>query len=148
MDIAKTNNQASSSQCCQTPLSVAVALGWLSLGMIAAFPLLAIWKFNQHGVPGVAAVGVAFLLCFISAALALVVTGNSLSSTNAGPGLLLSILLRTGTPLLGGFLLASSVSPLASAGILGIVLLYYLVALVLETMISVLMIRRHHGIKA
>ena len=48
--------------------------------------------------------------------------------------------LRTGIPLVGGFVLQSQVEPLAAAGIMGYVLVYYLYTLVVETILSLKLI--------
>lgn len=148
MDTARNRETEPGERSCGKQLSLRMALGWLSLGMVGTFPIFAAWKFSVHGLPGLTAAGIAFLLCFGCAAVAIVVTHQSLAAGQAGTGLLLSMLVRTGVPLLGGMMLAKSVVSLESVGILGLVMLYYLVALLLETAISVLMINRHHGAEA
>ena len=98
MDTGNNMNGHLGKRGCEGQLSIPVALGWLSLGMLAAFPLFAVWKFQQHGAQGIVAVVVAFLLCFFSAGLAILVTGRGISGGNAGTGLLFSMLFAHRSP--------------------------------------------------
>lgn len=118
--------------------------GWLLLGMLAAFPFLAAWKYHTGGADGVIATLIAFAICFTSATAALWVTHRWAGDPQAGPALLFSMLIRTGVPLGAGMLLAQS-SWLAAVGILGLVMLYYLISLVLETTLAARILKSRTG---
>lgn len=104
---------------------------WLLTG-----PLVAWYGHAQHGADGILAALTAGGVCWLGALLALIFT-RLLSGSQAVQGLMLSMLFRMGLPLAAGALLTLAGGPLAKAGVLGMILLYYLVFLVAETLLSV-----------
>jgi hypothetical protein len=86
---------------------------------------------------------VAGLLCFAAASAALIVAALTANTPNALTGILLGIVLRTAAPLLLSILLTQAFSPLADAGLLGMVLVNYLVVLTAETLLAVRLVNAH-----
>ncbi len=109
----------------------------LALVVIFAFPWLAFLGFRQHSWDGVAAVAVAGSICFLAGCLALVVTWRLRSRESALNGLLLSMICRTGIPLLVAAVLSMQGGWLAEAGVFGKIMLYYLIVLFAETYLAV-----------
>jgi hypothetical protein len=60
--------------------------------------------------------------------------------------ILLGTLFRTGLPLVVGFALHRAGGELARAGVFGMILCYYLVALLVETVLSVRVIGSHRTV--
>lgn len=108
----------------------------LTIAVALPTPLLAWYAQTQHGVIGIQAVLFAALLCWGSSigALTLVVmskqTPLGLHATMAG------IALRTGIPLAIGAFLKQSEGPLAEAGVFGMIMVYYLLTLLVETVLA------------
>ena len=115
-------------------MSLLVALALLTLALGSAFPLFAWYAMNKFGNPGLLAAAVAFGVCWFGSAAALLVVAVVRSSPAAG--LLGSIFFRMGFPLLTGFYLQSQHGSLAQAGVFGMIVAYYLLALVVETLLS------------
>ena len=103
--------------------------------MVASFPFLAAWKYTADGTNGLFATLIAFGICLASATVALWVTYRAAGDANAGPALMASMLIRTGVPLAAGIVLART-PWLSAVGILGVVMVYYLISLVLETILA------------
>lgn len=78
----------------------------------------------------------AMFVCWLSATVSLWITARTSSGRDAVSGLFLSILVRTGVPLLCGFV-AETVGPFSGTDIFGLVLVHYLVGLFAETLIAV-----------
>ena len=73
----------------------------------------------------------------------LLVTGLTAGTRNAVNGTFLGIFLRTGVPFLLSILLTQASSPLAEAGLFGMVLLNFLVMLTAETLVVVRLVQIH-----
>ncbi len=101
------------------------------------------YGFSRHGNQGIVAAVVAGLLCFAAASAALIVAALTANTPNALTGILLGIVLRTAAPLLLSILLMQAFSPLADAGLLGMVLVNYLVVLTAETLLAVRLVNAH-----
>ena len=71
---------------------------------------------------------------------ALLTTARQPEQEKAVTNILLAIFFRTGLPLGAGFLLQGAGGELAQAGVFGMILCYYLVALLVETILSVRLI--------
>jgi uncharacterized membrane protein len=115
-------------------MSIAVALGLLSLALGAAFPLFAWHGYSSQAVEGVRAAGVALGVCWFGAATALLVVHFARQAPM--PALLGSIFFRMGFPLIVGIWLDSQGGSLARAGVFGMIVVYYLIALVVEVVLS------------
>lgn len=110
----------------------------LALTTVVALPtpLLAWYANSQHGEIGVQAVLFAAMICWGSslAALSLIVTYRrtpyGLHAAMAGIGL------RTGIPLAIGAFLKQAEGPLAEGGVFGMIMVYYLLTLLVETVLA------------
>ncbi len=118
-----------------------VAPVWVRQGLVLALPVLAMFPFvawylyEQSGGMGLLAAAVAGAICLAAGILALAVTDVSRDLGNPLAGLLGSILIRTMLPLFAGVAIHTSAGPLAAAGTFGAILVFYLVTLAAETMI-------------
>lgn len=110
------------------------ALLSLSLGVF----LVAVGGFllATRGWQAVAAAGVAALLCWIGGSLALLVGAFFRGPQRALHAALAGMLFRTGVPLVGGLWLHRQEGALAEAGVFGLVVVFYLWTLVVETCLS------------
>lgn len=120
-----------------------IGMSWLLLVAVLVFAAVACFSFARHGNIGVLAAAVASLLCFVSAAAALFVTGMMTGTPNALTGSLLGILLRTMVPFFISILLVQAFRPLADAGLFGMVLVNYFVVLAVETVLAVRIVQAH-----
>jgi len=109
---------------------------WLSLALLLAFPLFAWYGFSQHGNTGLLVAAIAGGVCWLGATLALICSAMFRGQQQALNGMLLGMLFRMGLPLGTGVILSQQVGFLAEAGIFGTILVYYLLALVVETLLS------------
>ena len=120
------------------PTSVPFACVLLSLTLLIAFPAIAGYGYSNHGENGVLAAALAGGICWIGALIALVLVGLFRSSHNQMvSATLLGMLFRMGLPLVTGLALTRAGGPLAEAGLFGMILVFYLVGLVVETILSV-----------
>jgi hypothetical protein len=84
---------------------------------------------------------VAASVCLVASSLALVVTAYGTGGRQgAVGGILLGLFCRTGLPLIVGLLVIHGSQALARANVFGMILIYYLVTLVAETVLSVRLI--------
>ena len=111
----------------------------LTAALAVAFPLFALYGHHRHGSWGVVAAMVAATICWVSCSLALACVAL-FQRTQPVAGILGSMLFRMGIPLILGVALQHNHEQLAAAGIFGTVLLYYLLSLVVETLLSVRLI--------
>ena len=112
--------------------------------MLTAVAVLALPGFGwfgarAHGGAGWAAAAVAAGTCWVGALLALVLTGLWRRTQPLG-GALGGIAFRTGLPLVVGLILQRQGGPLAEAGVLGMILLFYFLMLIVETLLAVRLI--------
>lgn len=109
---------------------------YLTLALMAAFPAFAGYGYYHAGQTGIWAAALAGLVCWVGASAALAIAGLFTNPQQATVGLLLGMFFRMGLPLGAGFLFSMQGGPLVEAGLLGILVTYYLVALVAETLLS------------
>ena len=120
------------------PTSVTFACALLSLSLLIAYPAVAGYGYHSHGVDGVIAASLAGGICWIGALVALVLIGLFRTSHNQMvSATLLGMLFRMGLPLVTGLVITRNGGPLAEAGLFGMILIFYLVGLVVETILSV-----------
>lgn len=105
--------------------------------LLLAFPLFAGIGWSQFGANGIWSALVAMSVCLVAGELALVVSCWAGVGTQGVNGVLGGMLIRMGMPLAVAFLLYKQQGPLAEAGILYMILGYYLLSLVVETLLSV-----------
>jgi hypothetical protein len=118
--------------------SVAFACVLLSLSLLLAFPIIGSFAYNSHGLNGIIAAGLAGAICWSGAMIALVLVGVFRNSPNQMvSATLLGMLFRMGLPLGAGLFLTNAGGPLAEAGLVRMILVFYLIGLVVETILSV-----------
>jgi hypothetical protein len=135
-------NSSSTSSDFSEPLPVrqlALSVAILTAVLAAAFPLFAVYGYHRHGSWGLIAAIVAALVCWASCSLALACVAF-LQRTQPVAGILGSMIFRMGVPLVLGIALQQNHEQLAAAGIFGTILLYYLLSLIVETLLSVRLI--------
>ena len=112
----------------------------LTATLLTAFPLFAWFGYQRSGEAGIAAAAIAGAVCWFGALSALVLVARSRDSAAAVNATLMGMFLRLGLPLLTGIVLQQSQGELARAGVFGMILCYYFVALIVETILSVRLI--------
>ncbi len=110
--------------------------------LVAAVILLvllpvSVWSVDQFGQPGLWSSTVAAIVCFVSAVAAIIVARALTATPNAVAGVLLSILIRTGGPLLAAVLLPRFFPILEQGRFFAVLLPLYMVTLFVETLVSV-----------
>ena len=118
-----------------------IDLAWSCLIMtavlLAVFPVFAYFGFSRSGQWGVTAAGVAGGVCWLSGLTPLLLIGMFRGPQAALNAALIGILFRMGLPLCVAVAFAQQGGELAQAGILGMILGYYLVTLVVDTLLSI-----------
>jgi len=117
-------------------MSLLVACALVGLALLPVAAAIAWFSYGPSGLTGVAAAAIAAGVCWLSACLALVsvFVGQRL---DAGiQGILAGVLFRMGLPLAVAMALKQNSPSLAGAGIFWMILGLYLVALVVETLLS------------
>ena len=87
------------------------------------------------------AAGLSVGLCVSMGIVSLIVVGLTNGTPNALPGLFLGIFLRTIVPMLLSLLVVNFSPPLANAGLMGMVLIAFLLVLLFETYFSVRIVK-------
>jgi hypothetical protein len=96
---------------------------------------------SSRGVNGVLAASTAAGICWVGSTIALLIAGYASRSNQAAQGHLLGMFFRLGLPLGAGMLLQMTGGPLADAGVFGLIVVFYLVTLVAETLLSLQFIK-------
>jgi|GEM_PF-5908917 len=104
--------------------------------LIALIPTLYVAS-HKSGTDGVIVALVAAVTCWVSSCAALILTTVMCSKNPDITGVMAGMLLRTGVPLVVAFILNQSSSFMATNGIFGWILVFYLVTLFVETILSV-----------
>lgn len=115
---------------------IIVSCVWLTLALLLAFPAFAWYGYSQHSTDGLAAAAIAFGVCWLGSALALLCSAMFQGPQQATNSLMLGMMFRMGLPLGAGLLLTTQNGILAEAGVIGMIVVYYLLALVVETLLS------------
>jgi uncharacterized membrane protein YiaA len=113
------------------------ACATLTLVVVVAFPVFAWYGYSTNRWNGVWAAGVAAAICWVSALATLVIGAVFGCGTNAVKGVLLGMVFRMGVPFAAGIVLHQRGGELAEAGVFGMILGYYFVTLVVETVLAV-----------
>jgi len=131
-----TEDATNSPKTRQTSVTIACVL--LSLSLLLVFPIIGAYAYNTHGTDGLIAAALAGAICWSGAMIALVLVGLFRKSPNQMVSATLAgMLFRMGLPLVTGLVITNAGGPLADAGIFGMILVFYLVGLVVETILSV-----------
>jgi hypothetical protein len=84
-------------------------------------------------------------ICWLGAMAALLLVGLMRGGPQVVHGTLLGMLFRMGLPLAAGLLLTVRGGPLADAGVFGMIVVYYLIGLLVETLLSVSLVGSSTG---
>ena len=116
--------------------SCAVQLGGLAAIAAVVAAIACPIAMHQFGWTGVKAATTAAGLCLLGSSLALAISRRYREPDQVLIGFLLGMLVRMGLPLCGGILIQIRCGPLAKAGFLVYLVLFYLVTLAGETILS------------
>lgn len=119
---------------------VALCCMLLSVVMIVSGIIGAAVGHERYGSAGVVTASLAALVCWIASLSALLVVAMTTATPNALAGTFGATGLRTGIPLVAGAVLAAVSPILAQAGIAGMMLVFFLVSLTVETVLSVVIV--------
>ena len=119
-----------------TPSKLWSCLVLLTILLVIAFVAIGWVNFRFHGQMGVVSAGVAVVICWLSAVIALTISAVMRGPQNAIQGVLLGMIFRMGLPMAAGLILSINVPPLAKAGVFEMILVFYLITLVVETILS------------
>ena len=108
----------------------------MTLAMLVVFPLFAWFGLHRHGSQGLVAAGVASGVCWVGSTGALLMALIFRRSDNSLPALMLGMILRMGLPLGAVVFFTVQKHALVDSGVIGMILVYYLFALVVETALS------------
>ena len=111
--------------------------------LLLAFPAFASYGYAQHGMNGFFAAVMAATICTVAGAMALLTTGYTAAGAPklAVSGALVGMLFRLLIPLAMIVLLKRQGGPLVEAQVVGMLLLYYLLMLAVETGLSVWLLK-------
>ena len=102
-----------------------------------AFPAFAYYGHHAHGQAGLAAAAVAAVVCLGAGLVALTFLALFREPQQAVSGVGLAMLFRMAIPMVVGIFLTKHGGPLAEAGVLGMIVGFYLVGLLVETLLAV-----------
>lgn len=100
-------------------------------------PVVALTLRARNGKDGVIAACVAAGVCWVAALAALVVAKITTDLQARLAGVFASMILRTGVPMIAAITLTSTSPTLARGGVFGATVVFYLLTLMLETVLSV-----------
>jgi hypothetical protein len=124
------------------PKTLPCCCALLALAVAVAFPVVAAMAYQWYGAAGVFAAAVAAIVCWAAATLALVCTALLQGPQAALYAMLFGMLFRMGLPLGIGLVLSRTSPVLAGAGVFGFIVVFYLVTLVVETLLSLTFVKR------
>lgn len=114
---------------------------WLTLAVAAGWAPIAWYANRMYGSAGILSATVAAVVCLAGALAALVLSALVQGPQAAMLRLALGMAFRMGVPLMGGVLLSQS-PRLASGGVFGMMVVFYLITLAVETPLSLRFIDR------
>jgi hypothetical protein len=120
---------------------VAVACLSLTLALLLVFPCLCAYAYPTYAGRGIAAAGVALGVNWCGGLLALLLIIGLRRGRWVLHGVLGAMIVRMFLPMVAGLVLVNCVRPLANAGVFGMIVVYYLVGLVVETFLVVRLVR-------
>lgn len=120
----------------QRPASLLRACLVLAAALVAPFPCVAGYGYWIGGTSGILAALVALGICLFAGTLALVVTAVSQRMNQGVQGVFGAMLVRMSVPLVALFMLPKIGGPLNAAGVMGMLMAYYLFTLAVETWLS------------
>jgi len=109
----------------------------LTVVVALVLPVVALTLRARNGKDGVIAACVAAGVCWVAALAALVVAKITTDLQARLAGVFASMILRTGVPMIAAITLTSTSPTLARGGVFGATVVFYLLTLMLETVLSV-----------
>jgi hypothetical protein len=125
---------------CAEP-SLALACLLLAAAVTLAAGASGYWAYARHGSSGLAAVAIAAVACWIAATGALLLAGWLRNTPHSVSGILGGTLLRISLPLVAAAGCKIAAPALFQVGLLGYLLLFFLLTLVVETLLLVWLLR-------
>jgi hypothetical protein len=119
------------------PKRPAVCFAVLAVSVAILLIPISVFAFYRTGWLGVAAAMVAALVCWLAATIALAIVVLFRGPKHGVSGILGSMLIRMALPLVAGTVLSRQGGPLAEAGVFGMIVVFYLFTLAIETLLSV-----------
>jgi hypothetical protein len=110
--------------------------GLLTLVFLLATPLFAYFSYQSHGWDGILAACVAALICWAAGLVALAVQVLFPQPQQVGNAVGLGMLMRMGICLSAGIFFTKAGGPLVEAGVLGMIVGFYLIGLLVETLLA------------
>lgn len=123
------------------------ALLVLTLLVVFALAVAAPVGYQAYGRAGLFASSTAAVVCWAASAAALFVTHLFAGTPAALSGLFMSIGLRTGLPLAAAAVLSTQSAMLADGGVFGFFVVFYLLSLAAETVLSVGLMNARKGVE-
>jgi hypothetical protein len=123
------------------PPSLGAACARLAVVVLVAYPIVALIGEQIVKKPVWETAGLAAVLCWLSATLALVLFHHFRQVGNAAAGTLSGTLVRLGIPLLVGLVAINSSEKLRDENFFQIVLVFYFITLVADTMLTLALAR-------
>ena len=114
---------------------------WLLAAVAVAYPIVGYVAADRFGDMGWWAAAVAAGICWLGAAIALILTALLRGPQGALYAMLVGMMFRMGLPLVAGVVLTRQGGDLASGGVFGCLLAFYLVTLVVETALVLPLVR-------
>jgi hypothetical protein len=112
----------------------------LTLLMAIAGGLAVVVGHNKFGQAGIVTASIAGTVCWLSALAALLVVAMTTATPSALAGVFGAMALRSGIPFVSAAVLATLVPSLKSSGLIGMFLVFFLVSLTVETVLSVVIV--------
>lgn len=128
--------------------SLGARVAILTALVVAVYPLLASLMTSQRGVSAWQAAALAGSICWLGATLAMLFTAWLRGPQGALYALLFGMFFRMGVPLMAGLLLSRRYVQLEAAGFFGLILGFYLVTLVAETLLVLPLVQNKQAAKA
>jgi hypothetical protein len=116
--------------------SLLASCALLAAVLTVATAAAAWWGWSRAGSSGVLAAAIAGGVCWLSSALALTISFLGQRFEQPIAGILGGMIFRLGLPLATGLAISSLGGPIAAAGCFGMIVALYLVALPIETLLS------------
>jgi uncharacterized membrane protein HdeD (DUF308 family) len=117
---------------------------WLTVTVLTALLIVGGVVGPTRGLNGVIAAVVAAGLCWFGSTAALLIAGFSRHSNHAVQRHLLGMFFRLGLPLVAGVVFQKVGGTLAEAGVFGMIVIFYLISLIAETILSLQLTNRRN----
>ena len=121
------------------PVSLSCASLILTLSLLAVLPAAGPFAYASHGIVGIQATMIAAGVCWLGAFGGLLIVAAFLKQPSSG--MLFAMAPRTGIPFVVGLVLDRIGGPLANAGVFGWMVVFFLFALIVQTLLSLAMTR-------